>query len=192
MKEAFLMRHGRTKENNDRLLVGHSDPPITEEAREKIIALRSRVASPDFVLCSDLRRASETARLLFPGKEIQLLSELRERGFGSLEMKPAYMLGKNLLNWYRLDGDEGVFKGTGAEPLSSVMLRVTHVADLIREVDGQRVMVMAHGAILSYLTNILLNEGLIHHPLNNLNYNRILFNEGNTIAKVDINKSWMD
>jgi len=192
MKEAFLMRHGRTKENSERLLVGHSDPPITEEAREKILALRKRVASPDFVFSSDLRRASETARLLFPGKEIQLLSELRERGFGSLELKSALRLGKDLLNWYRLDGDEGVFKGTGAEPLSSVMQRVTHVADLIREVDAQRVMVMAHGAILSYLTNILLNEGLVHHPLSNLNYIRILFNDGNAVAEVDINKSWTD
>ena len=85
MKELYLMRHGKTQENIEHILMGQIDSPLCDEARVEILSIKPYVVKPDQIISSDLKRASETARMLFPGMELTQLPQLRERHFGVLQ-----------------------------------------------------------------------------------------------------------
>jgi broad specificity phosphatase PhoE len=60
-----LIRHGQSTWNAGGLLQGQADPPLSEEGRREAVAL-TRVAAQfpaNRVICSDMRRARETAAL---------------------------------------------------------------------------------------------------------------------------------
>ena len=194
MKEVFFMRHGRTLENLEHVLIGQSDPPLSEEAREEIHSIRPYVIRPDIVFSSDLKRASETAQLLFPDHEIILLPQLRERNFNELEGQPASILRQANLRGdalYQMDGDEGIFKDAGVEPLSSMKSRAENVLKLIKEANAQKVMVVSHGAFINCLVNILLPEARIDHPLNNLHYHKITLDDQGNVRDAMLNQEWL-
>lgn len=87
----YLVRHGRTDWNDQKLVQGHTDIPLNLEgqtsARE--LAAEFRGVKFDKVYSSDLSRARETAEII--SLEHQLAVEttkaLRERNFGNLEGK---------------------------------------------------------------------------------------------------------
>ena len=81
-----LIRHGLTQGNLDGLYVGSGpDLPLCEQGRADLLDLRARFAypQPDTVFCSPMRRAVETAEILFPeaGKKM-VVQDLREMAFG--------------------------------------------------------------------------------------------------------------
>ena len=87
--QLYLARHGRTHWNQLGRFQGHTDVPLDEVGRAQASALadelRGRVEA---VITSDLRRASETARIVADTLGIPLLAEdpdLRERGYGVFE-----------------------------------------------------------------------------------------------------------
>ena len=93
----ILIRHGETHANalyetEQRILIGALDEPICQlndvgiqQAKNIQIALNHQ--NIDKVYCSDLGRTRQTALLIFPHKNIQYTSLLRERSLGSDEGK---------------------------------------------------------------------------------------------------------
>lgn len=84
-----LVRHGATAGNGQkRYLGGSTDEPLSASGIEALRALPvdGVVAR---VYASPLRRAVETARILFPEAEIVPVRALREMEFGSFERKNA-------------------------------------------------------------------------------------------------------
>ena len=70
-----IYRHGETEWNRIGKLQGWLDSPLTDAGR----ALAEQVRwEPDYVVSSDLGRAVETARLMFPQVPIQTDARLRE------------------------------------------------------------------------------------------------------------------
>ena len=49
VKEVYLIRHGRTRENELGILIGQSDPSLSAQGREQVQALRSIIPVPDVV-----------------------------------------------------------------------------------------------------------------------------------------------
>jgi len=132
--------------------------------------------------------------MLFPDTKIVLMPELRERYYGSLQGKPRKLLGEDGIRerpWFQLDGDEGIFKNSGAETLSSIMARVNHVLSLIKETGALLIMVLSHGAFLSYLVNGLLPAGLISYHLEHLHYHRFVINSHGEVEEAMFNQSWL-
>ena len=87
--QLHLIRHGLTQGNLDGLYVGSgTDLPLCEQGRADLLDLRARFAypQPDTVFCSPMRRAVETAEILFPqaGKKM-VVQDLREMAFGVYE-----------------------------------------------------------------------------------------------------------
>ena len=60
LKEVYLIRHGTTEENKARIIIGKSDPPLTDESRAFIRSIKVPF-NPDIVYSSPLQRAYETA-----------------------------------------------------------------------------------------------------------------------------------
>lgn len=86
--EVILLRHGETAGNMEGRYIGRTDEPLVEAARQRL-----RKAAPFIgtaaVVSSPLRRAVETARLLFPQTEPAICPDLREIDFGDFEGKTA-------------------------------------------------------------------------------------------------------
>lgn len=90
-----LIRHGKTAGNLEHRYVGTTDEGLTAEAVEELKENRDRYPIPDCVFSSPLKRCIQTAELLFPGMQPEILSGLRECDFGSFEYKNYQELQEN-------------------------------------------------------------------------------------------------
>lgn len=85
--ELYLIRHGSTAGNLEHRYVGATDEPLTEEALHKLEECRDFYPRPALVFASPLKRCVQTAKALYPDKEVRLLPGLAECGFGEFEYK---------------------------------------------------------------------------------------------------------
>lgn len=92
MTSFIFMRHGKSQANQDSQ-IAHDDSPLTKEgeakARQAGRALRSKGIT--IVLASPFLRARRTAEIVAKQlkiKDIEIIDDLRERGFGQLKGKP--------------------------------------------------------------------------------------------------------
>lgn len=85
----YLIRHGETQWNRQKLLQGSRDIPLNENgidlARQTAEGLRRAGVRFDRVYTSPLDRAKTTARLLCPDRDLIVDERLREISFGDLE-----------------------------------------------------------------------------------------------------------
>lgn len=82
----LLIRHGMTQGNVERRYVGcRTDEPLCPQGVEQLLA---RTYPPvRKVFASPMKRCVETARLIYPGRTIELIDDLRECDFGAFENK---------------------------------------------------------------------------------------------------------
>lgn len=150
MKEIYLIRHGTTEENKARIIIGNTDPPITDEARAHIKTIKFPI-KPDIVYSSPLKRAYETATLLFPGFEIIKEPDVMERYFGAFE-------GKRIRDNIQALTKEETLVENGGEPLDKLEARILRVIDKLLTVDATRIVAVSHGSLISHMTRVLLNN----------------------------------
>lgn len=83
----FLVRHGETVDNANKIMQGQTQGQLNEEGVRQAQQLRERLAgtSIDAVVSSDLKRAVDTARIVAGphGLEVETTPLLRERDWGS-------------------------------------------------------------------------------------------------------------
>ncbi|MCR5233676.1 MAG: histidine phosphatase family protein [Lachnospiraceae bacterium] len=85
-----IIRHGRTRGNDEGRYIGcRSDEPLSEEGINEIIAARSAFSTlfdeDTVVFSSPMKRAVDTACLLFSGMVPITVGELKETDFGCFE-----------------------------------------------------------------------------------------------------------
>ncbi|MDA0149612.1 histidine phosphatase family protein [Vibrio sp. LaRot3] len=87
MAHIWVMRHGRTRWNEQSRIQGHLDSPLTKAAIAELYEMNLPNLAGGTILCSDLGRATQTAELVArrSGGNIVVSSLLRERGFGVLQ-----------------------------------------------------------------------------------------------------------
>lgn len=85
----FLIRHSITKGNLEKRYIGTTDECLCEEGKQLLEQYRIQGIYPDVerVFVSPKRRCLETAELLYPGKQLQIIRELAECDFGLFENK---------------------------------------------------------------------------------------------------------
>lgn len=86
--EVILLRHGQTAGNLAGRYIGRTDEPLCPEG---ILRVRQMGAFPGIacVFASPMRRASQTAAILFPNAEQVVYDDLREMDFGDFEGRSA-------------------------------------------------------------------------------------------------------
>ncbi|MBQ3140674.1 MAG: histidine phosphatase family protein [Clostridia bacterium] len=80
----YLIRHGISQANEQNRIVGSTDSPLSERGREQLREI-SEYLKPypvEAVFSSPLSRATETARILYPGCNPIVIDDLREYHFG--------------------------------------------------------------------------------------------------------------
>ncbi len=90
-----LIRHGATSANAEgRYIGGKTDLSLSNEGRREIKTLKEKNTYPwvDIVYSSPMARCLETAKILFPDRDIIEVEGMREYDFGDFENKTAIEL----------------------------------------------------------------------------------------------------
>lgn len=88
----YLLRHGMTELGQQKRYQGALDTSLSADGR---LALRPAEFETDLVYVSSLRRARETASLIFPQAAQRAIPELREMNFGVFEGR----------GWWEMEND---------------------------------------------------------------------------------------
>ena len=84
-----LIRHGMTEGNENGQYIGHTDLKITTNGIIELEKLRDEGIYPkcDLVFSSPLSRAVDTAKIIYPEKEVLINHNFKEINFGEFEGK---------------------------------------------------------------------------------------------------------
>ncbi|HEY5092010.1 MAG TPA: histidine phosphatase family protein [Acidimicrobiales bacterium] len=117
----ILIRHGQTTTNAQRLLVGRSDPALTELGERQAMALRPLLTRVRDVWTSPLQRARFTAALAIPSVAAVVKESFIEVDYGSMDGQALSVVSEE--QWRAFEHDHDTAFGDG-ESLASVDQRV--------------------------------------------------------------------
>jgi broad specificity phosphatase PhoE len=162
----FLVRHGESTCNEINRFAGDTDVPLTplgqEQARQA--ARDCRGISPDSIFVSPLKRARETAEILFPTEQSELAhkidARISERNFGSFTLNNKAHIQRSIgIRGFdeALYGDCHIM--VEGEKFSDFYQRVLDF--LAKELHpllmkGKRVFVIAHKYVIELLARLIL------------------------------------
>ena len=154
----YLVRHGQTAKNKERLLQGRTDVPLNDTGRQQARQLSDYFAKKgitfDLVFSSPLGRAVETAGLIVPGAEILIDDRLTEMDYGPYEGAGLTNLPPEILHFF----SDFIHNPApdGMEPLASVTARVGEFLESIHGHGEKNVLISLHAismkGALEYLT----------------------------------------
>jgi len=151
MSSFIFVRHGKSQANQDRV-IGNPNSPLTKEgqAQARNAGRDLRKTGITAIVASPLVRARETAdiiakQLKFTGK-IQVIDDLRERGFGQLIDRPR----EHPSSWYlTIDGESDI------EPKGVVIARCEAALARIKKLaKTEKVLVVGHAVSGFYLKQV--------------------------------------
>ena len=134
-----LFRHTQSEANALGVGSGHKDYKLTDKGIGQAHEIAKGVNPDDFdvIFSSDLSRAQQTAKILFPGKKIIIDKRLREVDFGDLTDKPGA-----LINKYRVKGFPN--GETYQEVRDRVQLFIDEIATKYK---NKKIAVVAHSGV---------------------------------------------
>jgi broad specificity phosphatase PhoE len=148
----ILVRHGQTTSNAARLLVGQSNPALTDLGERQARALRPLLGGVAEVWTSPLQRARATAAFAFPDLEAIVKESFIEVDYGSLDGQPLGVVTEQ--EWRAFEHDHNTAFGDG-ESLASVDQRVHAELDaLLADPTSLLHDSVAHLAIVSHMSPI--------------------------------------
>jgi broad specificity phosphatase PhoE len=154
MTELYLVRHGETVDNVNKIMQGQTQGQLTPEGEHQARLLAQQLADThfDFFVSSDLKRAIDTCRIIAEerGMPVQTTPLLRERDWGGFTGK------------YIPDLKDAVWPAD-IETLDAMKQRASAFLDYIKtEYCGKKVLAVGHGiinkAIQSVYTGKPMNE----------------------------------
>jgi broad specificity phosphatase PhoE len=142
----ILVRHGQVAANARGLLLGQSDPPLTETGYRQACALARALPRPARVVSSPLLRARQTAAVLADGGEddgdVEVDRRWIEMDYGDLDGQPATALPEQMWRTWRRDPH---FVPAGGESVAAVGVRVREAClELAHDAARADVVVVSH------------------------------------------------
>src|SRR2546430_1444084 len=144
MLTLFYSPHMTSVDNEAGRASGHADVPLSPPGRQQAQELGQYYATEvlDAVFCSDLQRASTTARIAFAGRALPLVPDarLREYDYGDLTQYPTAQVEEEFPRRITERLPHG-------ESLLMVVQRVgSFLRDVLREYDDKTIVVIGHRA----------------------------------------------
>jgi len=143
----YVVRHGTTDNNVNRLMNGRNDHDLNEQGIKDAgrVSLALKDIKFDMVYCSPLLRAKHTMQIIncnnFP---VSYDERIIERDAGVMTNRPEAEVDFRL--WNRLD--VGVIYG-GSEPFKDVLKRVSSFLDELKEKHkDDTILVVAHAGVM--------------------------------------------
>lgn len=178
--EIFLIRHGRTAGNEARRYIGRTDEPLSESGALAIA--QRKYPGADRVFCSPMLRARQTAELIYPGAEIEIVDGLQEMDFGILENRTHDDL-KDNPEYCKWVDSRGMSPMPGGEPREVFDKRTREaferVLNEVRADAAERAALIVHGGtIMSILSSMLGGDYYSYQAENGGGYRLVLGADG--------------
>lgn len=155
-----LIRHGQIEGNIHKAYAGgRTDQLLTEEGRRQSAALR--LPDVDRVFISPMTRCRQTAEIVFPDMEYEVIEDFREMDFGIFEGKAVAELEdcREYRAWVDSMCEDKI---PGGESNGEFTERVTRAFEevLARCSDGDRIALVVHGGTVMAIMGAYNDEGL--------------------------------
>jgi broad specificity phosphatase PhoE len=152
----LLVRHGATAWNNEGRIIGSTDLPLSTDGRKQAQQLGIRLSGEpiDIILSSDLRRASETARIISVECKTPLAldNRLREVDFGLWEGMTVREIQEKYTKEFDDWKNNSSFSPPNGERYPSITGRMqSFLGDLKNDHSGNTVLIVSHGVILQMM-----------------------------------------
>lgn len=148
MKHLYYCRHGLSVMNEQGLLAGSTDTPLSENGRKQAAkaAETAKNLHIDLIVSSPLSRAHETATIIareigYPQEKIIVDDRTRERDFGDMEG----------IAWHlniHFDYNDTV------ESYESIMARAAAVKDWLDDRPEETILLVSHGAFIRAIRSL--------------------------------------
>ena len=172
-KDVIMIRHGRTDANAKKIYIGQKlDVPLSEEGREAAKAfaleLSKLVGENIYLVSSPMKRAYETAELLFPGKEIILKDAIKEMDLGDFEGKNYEQLNGNpdYQSWIDSNGAGPIPNGEDRDDF----IRRSYKAfeEIIAESGDKLPVIICHGGTIMAVMSVLTGKDYFDFMIGNM------------------------
>ena len=157
MGTLYLIRHGRTKANEQWLYCGSTDLPLSEAGAEQLKSIRYQVPKDCVFMTSGMKRTEQTLKILFGEVTHKVDTRFREVDFGIFEMR-SYEELKNEADYQEwISGDNEKKVPPGGESGEQMLSRVLDgLADLQKEEND--VVLIAHGGVIAAMMTHLFPQ----------------------------------
>lgn len=157
--EIYLVRHGKTKENERGIYYGTMDSGLTEEGRRQMQAMAPffRQKEWDAIYVSPLGRAIESAKLLLLQADISLEAALEERHFGIFEGKTYEEIKRRYPKEEQLWGEDWMgYEIPEGESFLQVQSRIEEFWSRCQKEHPEQVLIVSHkGTLIQLMLTIL-------------------------------------
>jgi len=153
----YIIRHGETEWNRMGKCQGHLDSSLTEAGFRQAQILADGLAEKgiEVLYSSDLGRAMQTAHIISErlGLPVNAEEHFRERHFGVIEGLSRQELQDQYPDeWESLSSGDPDYALPGGESGKQLYKRcVNRCIELVRHHTGQRILIVAHGGVLTSL-----------------------------------------
>lgn len=163
-----LLRHGRSRADDERVHEGRYDSPLTDVGREQAERLaqywREGGTQFDRVVCSSLVRARETAEIVGTaiGVDVEVSDLWMEHDNGPLagltneEAMARFPPPPFRSRW-------ALLTSAGGESIEGIHRRASEAVEVLLAGGGERLLVVAHGGVLNAAMRVLLGAGRHSH-----------------------------
>lgn len=142
MKLIFI-RHGKTAGNLERRYIGRTDEPLCEDGITELLA--RKYPDCDRVFASPMKRCIETAKMIYPDREIITCNDLCECDFGDFERKNYLELSNNADYQKWIDSGGALPFPNGDDPEEFKARCVRGFLEMIGQCDGEAAAFVIHG-----------------------------------------------
>lgn len=154
--QVILIRHGKTKANEERRYVGKTDLPLSPLGIAEI--KENTYPAAQMVFASPRLRCQETARLIYPDQEIITVEGLREMDFGDFENKNHEELKNDpeYRRWVESNGTIPCPNGDSRDAFARRCVDAFH--QLMQTIDPETIQTIAlvvHGGTIMALMDLL-------------------------------------
>ncbi len=162
----YLVRHGETEWNREQRMQGHLDSTLSALGHAQAAAVANALhdLAPDYLYCSDLGRARQTAQAIAARCALTVRedSRLRERHYGQLQgLRWSEVQALHPVSAERMHGRDAQFAPDGGESLQQfhdrVVPAIEQIADLHR---GSSVAIVTHGGVVGLMYRHVLSMSL--------------------------------
>ena len=165
----YFIRHGRTIWNEQGLMQGSGDSPLTEEGIKSAVKTEQALQNVDFIAAysSCLQRTIDTANYIIGDRDIPLFQHcgLNEHYFGSWEGTNVERI-RPLPEFQQMINDPANYKAesNGGETYEQLAKRaIAAVQDIIKIHQEGNILVVSHGHTLRLLLSLLGGATLENH-----------------------------
>jgi broad specificity phosphatase PhoE len=165
----FLVRHGQSTANRDRILQGQLDTQLTSEGEEQAASIRDSLPHEvDLVYSSNLIRARRTAEIVYSKREIITDPRINEMNLGILEGRQRDQLSQQeefMWKQLRYDATFSEHQGeTGDEFINRVDSFFSDITQTMQEKGQSKIVVFTHFGVIQAIVGQILKQDQVSMP----------------------------